>query len=423
MNVLLTKIESDVETDPALEFAGAHTEKASAKEPVSLPSPHHSSKTALSIVIVRQIDELQKHVGAWQSLAKHAIEPNVFYESWMLLPAIESFGKGADFYFVLIYAPDPLRPFGDKILCGFFPLELSRHYKKFPVPTFSLWKHLHAFLCTPLIRAGFAQDCITAFFDWLESAHSPCKLTEFRSVAGDGLFHHLLVDELNKRRQLSFISDSYNRAFFKPHSNEPPIGEGISGRHKKELRRKQNRLAEHGRLEFVALEEDGDINAWIQEFMQLELSGWKGREGSAFASQPPHEKFFATAIKNALINQQLMMLALRLDGKAIAMKCNFLSGFGAFAFKIAFDESYAQYSPGVLLEMENMNRLRAMPAIEGMDSCAASEHFMINRLWTSRRNIETVVVSTGKIPADLLVSALPLLRWMNHKLKALKKGS
>jgi hypothetical protein len=72
--------------------------------------------------------------------------------------------------------------------------------------------------------------------------------------------------------------------------------------------------------------------------------------------------------------------------------------------------------------MENISRLRAMPAIEWMDSCAVAEHFMINRLWTSRRNIETILISTGKPPADLLVSALPLLRWMKHRLKALKKG-
>jgi hypothetical protein len=47
---------------------------------------------------------------------------------------------------------------------------------------------------------------------------------------------------------------------------------------------------------------------------------------------------------------------------------------------------------------------------------------MINRLWTGRRHLETVLVSTGKSSADLLISTLPLLRWFNRKLKALKKG-
>ena len=39
---------------------------------------------------------------------------------------------------------------------------------------------------------------------------------------------------------------------------------------------------------------------------------------------------------------------------AVAMKCNFLSGAGSFAFKIAFDEAFARFSPGVQLEIDNV---------------------------------------------------------------------
>jgi hypothetical protein len=63
-----------------------------------------------------------------------------------------------------------------------------------------------------------------------------------------------------------------------------------------------------------------------------------------------------------------------------------------------------------------MQRINAMPKIEWMDSCAVSEHFMINRLWTKRRTIETLLCSTGKAPADFLVSVLPLMRWFKRKI-------
>ncbi len=417
--MLLTKIVSDVDNQTALNGQRTLIKPTASQATQSLSLTHSSN---LSVVVVRKTEDLPAHLEAWQGLAEKALEPNVFYEPWMLAAAMEWFGKDTDLYFVFIYAPDPLRPFGEKILCGFFPLELSRRYKQFPVPTFTLWKHLHAFLCTPLIRAEFAERCLATFFDWLESADSPGKLMEFRAVAGDGLVHQLLIDELNRRGNLWFLAERYNRALFKSGDDAPAIVEGISGRHKKELRRKQHRLAEQGRVEYATLDADGDVEGWIQEFLQLEASGWKGREGSAFASENCDRKFFEAVIKNAFINRRLMMLALRLDGKAIAMKCNFLSGCGSFAFKIAFDEGYAQYSPGVLLEMENINCLRARSEVKWMDSCAASEHFMINRLWTARRTVETLVVATDKSPADLLISALPLLRWINRKIKALKKG-
>jgi len=42
---------------------------------------------------------------------------------------------------------------------------------------------------------------------------------------------------------------------------------------------------------------------------------------------------------------------------------------------------------------------------------------MIDRLWTGRRLIETVVVSAKDPGGDFLVSVLPVLRWMWHRLR------
>ena len=104
------------------------------------------------------------------------------------------------------------------------------------------------------------------------------------------------------------------------------------------------------------------------------------------------------------------MLGLALDGKWIALKCNFLAGRGGFAFKIAYDEKFARFSPGVLLEVETLSRLHGRPEIEWMDSCAVSDHFMANRLWTGRREITTHLVATGAASGRLFVRALPLLQ-------------
>jgi hypothetical protein len=370
-----------------------------------------ASDNKMSVVVVRGVEGLQARIQDWQALAEDAIEPNCFYEPSMLIPAVESFASNLDLHFAFVYAPDGLRPHGPKILCGFFPLELSRRYKKLPVSIFRFWKHAYCFLCTPLLKTDYERQALEAFFDWLESPESPAQLMECNSIGGDGAFHKLLVDELNKRARLSFLEGRYNRALFKPSTSE-----GISGRHKKELRRQQNRLAEEGLLEYAALENKAELEEWIREFLQLEASGWKGQMESAFASEEASRSFFETVVKEAFERKQLMMIALNLNGKPVAMKCNFLTGNGSFAFKIAFDERYSRYSPGVLLELENMRRVSAMPFVEWMDSCAVSKHFMINRLWKDRRSIETILLSTGKRPADFLVSALPILRWFKRKM-------
>jgi hypothetical protein len=110
------------------------------------------------------------------------------------------------------------------------------------------------------------------------------------------------------------------------------------------------------------------------------------------------------------------MLGLFLEGRPIALKCNFLAPPGSFAFKIAFDENYARYSPGVHLEMANIEQVLAQPGLDWMDSCAIPDHFMINRLWTERRTVQTLLISTGRRFGDLAVSLIPLLRWLKRKL-------
>ncbi len=422
MGINVTTEISNIQSVAVIDSPILQPQMPQAKKPKIKDSstPSATPDNKISVVVARGVAELKQHLEAWQALADEAIEPNIFYEPLVMIPAVESFGANTDLYFVFIYAPDPLRPFGAKILCGFFPLEFSQRYKKFPVPVFSLWKHAYCFLCTPLLRTEYEREALSTFFDWLESDESPASLMEFCSITGDRTFRKLLTDEFNNRAYLTFSSDNFNRALFEPDSLE-----GISGKHKKELRRQQNRLAEEGLLEYVALEEEADVDNWVEDFLQLEASGWKGQEGSAFALKEMSKIFFETAVKEAFAKNQLMMIALRLNGKPIAMKCNFLSGRGSFAFKIAFDESLSRYSPGVLLELENMRRVNAMPEIEWMDSCAVSEHFMINRLWTGRQAIETIMVSTGKRRADFLVSALPMLRWFKRKLsrKAIQKVS
>ena len=117
------------------------------------------------------------------------------------------------------------------------------------------------------------------------------------------------------------------------------------------------------------------------------------------------------------------MMALELNGERVAQKCNFLAGNGSFAFKIAYDENHARYSPGLLVEMENIRRLHETPEIEWMDSCAVPVHFMINRLWLDRRTIQTVLIPTGKRPGELIVSLMPLIRWFHRRVKGIPSST
>jgi hypothetical protein len=374
------------------------------------------------VVALTDFDDLEKYIPAWEELARSALEPNPFYEAWMLIPALRFLGKGKSLQLVLVFARNQARPDGPHVLCGLFPLERKPRYKGLPVSVLSLWKHLYCFLCTPLVRADRARECLTALSDWLAS-DSQSPLMEFNYVSGEGPFHQALVDCLNERSSLSFVSDLYNRALFKPRASaDQYLREAMSREHRKDVRRRTRRFSEEGHVEFVTLEQESDIDAWLEEFMRLEFNGWKGKRGGAIAAKEEYRNYFTAVAKEAFRRGRLMMLGLRLNDQPVALKCNFLAESGGYAFKIAYDESYSRFSPGFLLEMENIQRLQARPEIEWMDSCAVPVHFMINRLWLDRRTIQTLLVSTGKRPGDLAVSLMPLIRWLNRKVRGISNS-
>lgn len=395
-------------------LSGLQTIEESAPTVNPVKAATHEEMTVLVIDDPRLLED---HTKAWDDLAASALEPNAFYESWMLLPALRKFGSGK-IRIALIYAKDKARPNGPKVLCGLFPLEFQSRYKGLPLKVLRLWQYVYCSLCTPLVRADCPSEVLSTFFNWLAGERSEPSLIEFQSVSGDGPFHHALIDVLNQRAALSFVSDIHTRAIFRPRADSDSyLRAAMSREHRKDLRRKERAFLEFGQIEYSVLDAGEDLSRWLEEFLELESRGWKGKIQSAMACDEASREYFAEVATEAFRRNKLMMMALRLDHQAIAMKCNFLSGAGSFAFKIAFDESHARRSPGLLLEVENIRRLHRQPSPAWMDSCARSNHPMVNRLWLDRRAIQTTLISSGRAVGDLAVSLMPIMRWLHRKMK------
>jgi len=372
----------------------------------------------MSVVMVDRPEALLEHVPAWERLAVSALEPNVFYEPWMFLPALRAFGPGTDFRIALVFASDPSCPRVAPLLCAVLPVQRQRCYKGLPLRTFRLWQHKHCFLGTPLLRPEYARESLTAFLDYVASDPRGASLLEFARVPAEGLFQQLLADVCRKLGRPTFLSEQSTRGLLcRAAGGEDYIQAALSGDGRRNLKRRQRRLADTGQLTFEALEAGGDVGSWVEGFLRIEASGWKGQAGTALACNPAEANFFRVAASEAFRRGRLLLLALRLDGKPLAYRCSFLAGEGSFAFKTAYDEAYAHHSPGVLLELENIFRLHALPRVLWMDSCTSPDNGLINRLWKDRRAIHTVTVATGRRLGDLVVRLLPVVRWLRRKLR------
>jgi CelD/BcsL family acetyltransferase involved in cellulose biosynthesis len=363
--------------------------------------------TTWSTVVVQSAAALEPYVSAWQALAAATVEPNVFYEPWLLLPALRALGGQTRFRFVLIFARSLD---AEPVLSGFFPLTHRRGYRRLPVSTLGLWVHPYLPLGTPLIRADALRPCLDAFFRWLASDRHSAALMDFDGISADGPFAAELAAQVQARRCPMLLTAHSERALFRRGTgSEEYLKTALSSDQRKSLRRKAKRLAEVGPVAYRSLEADGDVEPWLDGFLRLEATGWKGRAGTALAQHPAEKSFFETAIRAAHRLGRLQAFALGVGGRPIAYQIYFTAGAGAFAYKTAYDEEYARFSPGTLIQTELVHRLHERPECEWMDSCSESDGYL-NQLWKERRSLQTLVVAPGALAGRLALAALPRLQ-------------
>jgi CelD/BcsL family acetyltransferase involved in cellulose biosynthesis len=359
------------------------------------------------------------HRAAWERLHLRALEPNAFFAPWFVEADARRAGDAAEVELLLVYhRPAKSAP----ELVALLPFVERRRFRGLPLLVIEVRVNEFTPLGTPLIDRDHADAALAELFDWLERS-SGAHAFVLPMTAGDGPFHHRFVDQLRQRALPHHTLESYSRGLLRRRGEdgEAYLNQAFAGgKGRKKLRAKERHLAQLGALTFDALEPNGELGRWTEEFLALEQRGWKGKDGTAMASSLIGRAFFEEVAREASTRGQLMMLALRIDGRPVAMKFTLLDGRGAFAYKIAYDEAVAAHSPGMQLELENVRRFFAMHELGFMDSCADPGSRMFTEVWIDRLTIHNWVCSTGRAPGGLLVSALPLLRWASQAVRRLR---
>ncbi len=352
-----------------------------------LPAPVSARLTTLA--------ELETgHHAAWDACVAHAAEPNPFAERWFLAASARHLGGDAGVRAVAA--------FRGEALIGLMPLGVEPRYYRIPLPTLANWVHANAFLGMPLLRAGEEAAAMAAMLACLDKAPGLPPLLHLTAIVEGGAAHRALTAVAD--RPIATVM-RHERALLASDLSPTVYYEAtVRKKKRKELKRLANRLAELGPVVTTRLAPGDDLDEWIDAFLALEASGWKGREGSALGSEAAKRAFFAEALAGAREAGRLEILRMSVGDRTIAMLVNFLCPPGSTSFKIAYDEDYARFSPGVLIQIENYGILDA-PGIDWMDSCAAANHPMIDSLWAERRGIVRLTLPIGGARGRLAFAA------------------
>jgi len=358
--------------------------------------------TGTLVKVLGDAAELRALAPAWEALAADAAEPNPFYEPWMLLPALEAYGAGEGFRCVAVW--------DDGQLGALFPLRLEKRWR-LPVRAARSWGHRNMLNGTPLLRARSAAKCMAAL---LASGVAP--LVEFGWSSAGGLFYGALAEAAGSAGSPWVVTDAYTRAVL-VRGRDPRAR--FNSNMKNNLRRWQAKLAGAGKLSPVRLAPGDDIGAWTEQFIALEASGWKGAAGSAIACREDDRRFVPAVLAEAHRRGRLIITGLDLDGRPLARHCMLVGGEGAFTFKIAYDETYASCSPGIVAEVDNVRQFLDNAGPSWIDSNTSRENTSYGRVWKDRRTVQRVAVGLSAA-GRLAVAALPLARFAVHCVKSFR---
>jgi CelD/BcsL family acetyltransferase involved in cellulose biosynthesis len=326
-------------------------------------------------------------IAAWDALAQTASEPNPFYESWYLLPSLRALDPDG--------TVSILRFEHSGELLGLLPVRRERRYYGRPIAHIGNWLHPNCFLGTPLVARGMERSFWQALLGWADIRPGGALFLHLANLPLGGRLETTLREVAAGQHRRAALVHRQERAMLCSELAPDAYWQAaLNAKKRKELRRQHARLSELGTLAVERRDDAAGIAAWIETFLALEAAGWKGRAGSALAAHADTAELFRGVLAGAAQRGRLQRLALTLDGKPIAMLASLLAPPQAFAYKTCFDEAYAAFSPGVLLQRENLALLER-DDISQCDSCAAAGHPMIDHVWRERRAIGRLSLAIG----------------------------
>jgi len=317
----------------------------------------------------------------WAALANRSAVDNPFFHPDFAVPAMAQFGRQ-----VAVASVSGQ----DGRLAAVAPFTRARLGRL--APAARLWSHKYGPLGTPLIAGGEVAGAVAALIDGLAPAASGASLVVPDLPLDEPAAAAILAEAQKQRRPVAVI-DRHERAVLdRRQVGGFDLRAALPVRRRKEFARQFRRLADCGTVTLESATDRDHIRPSLEAFLTLESAGWKGRAGTALASSPATAAFVRSAVASRAASGGARIDMLALDGRPVAMLVSVIAGATAFTWKIAYDETFARFSPGAQLMLEAAPRIFAETSVSRIDSCADAGHPMIDRLWPGRMVVGTLVI-------------------------------
>lgn len=322
-------------------------------------------------------------------LCARTIEPNIFFNPRFLAPAMPRL-EDREVRLAVIRDGDEYK----SRLRLLAPFSIEKPAMPLGVSIIRTWSSPWGPLGTPLLDRDDPAGVVEDFLAILSRPHLKLpKVVAIPDLRMDGAVAGILQSVAEQRGLPLATTGIVERPFLESNlDGDEYLRQSLNPHHYREFRRLHRRLGDHGVLEHIVARSPEEIRSGVETFLALEAAGWKGRERTAMAIDRFRAAFAREAIDRLADLDLCRIHALTLNGKAIAALIVFIEAGVAYTWKTAYDETYANYSPGTLLMIEVTKQHLDDPNIMITDSCAVPDHPVMSRLWAERKPVGTMLI-------------------------------
>ncbi len=366
--------------------------KSSHKRPATwLPADTAQDALACSMQFAwSSPDELRAAVADWADLAENAASPNAYYAPGFILAHIDSIGWDDRVQCASVWHTDGEH----RRLAALAFLYRDDRRWGWPVRTWRSWADTYFLKFEPLYRRETAGAAARVLYAGLSNNGRQTALLFNR---GEVMGCEGPTSELTHTKPdqctVHVIHGDARAALFARQDVDAYMATQTSKKFRANAERNRRRLADLGSLAFTTVRSAPEVRAAVDDLMLLELAGWKGHQGTALASCPKNKAFALSALR-AGQNPLISCDVLSLDGKAIAVSANLVSGGWMFGFKSAFDETLKKHSPGSVLHYLGTRAILEDKTIVAADSTCVPGH-PLESVWRDRVRFASTIRSIG----------------------------
>ena len=247
-----------------------------------------------------------------------------------------------------------------------------RIYRLFPDTS-----HLGGF--TDCICSESSASMFKTLMDHLKTLKTRWDILYIRKCLADSY----IITLLNAAHGYKCIQEhsGWNGYVTKPELDN--IGHKLTTKSQAKSNRNLRKLQKKGEIELTHAVKVDDLKKYLKRFIVIEDSGWKGDTGTSIMLDSQYAQFYENLMENFGVIGACEINLLSLNGQSIAGQVTFLVDDTCYIAKIAYDESYSNMTPGMLMCEQLFRKLSEQ---ENFREC----NFISFPKWINRWNYNSI---------------------------------